>query len=302
MVGALGDALLARGHDVTILTRREPPFAALELDPRVVTGRLTRPIGSKLVRRVQVLRTVRSLRTWLKSTRPDVVVGAKLDSIVFLVLASFGLRTPIVGWLHGNLIDYKLSTFWRLIRRLTVRRLSRLVVVNEGSVAYAEQLLPGRVSFVPNFPSERRDPRGVDLWETFPGGRPLHRMVAVGRLEVDKGFDLLVEAFALIAHLVPTWSVMIVGRGPESASLQAAIDHYGLGERSFLAGPTPDPAATLANSDLLVLSSRTEAFPSFSSRRLGRACRWLPSSVHPGRSRSFEMGEAFSSRRGTFVR
>ena len=197
----------------------------------------------------------------MRSTRPDVVVGVKLDSIVLLVLASFGLRIPIVGWLHGNLIDYKLSTVWRMIRRVTVRRLRRLVVVNEGSVAYADQLLPGRVTFVPNFLSERTDPRGVDLWEGFPGGRPLHRLVAVGRLEVDKGFDLLIEAFAMIAHLVPTWSVMIVGRGPESSSLQAAIDRHRLGERFFLAGPTPDPSTTLANSDLLVLSSRTDAFP-----------------------------------------
>jgi glycosyltransferase involved in cell wall biosynthesis len=261
MVGALGDTLVARGYDVSILTRLEPPFAALELDPRVVTGRLTRRSGTKLVRPVRVLRTVRSLRTWLKSTRPDVAMGVKLDSIVLLVLASIGLRVPMIGWLHGNLVDTKLSTFWTLIRRVAVRRLRRLVVVNEGSAAYAERLLPGRVTFVPNFVSDRGDPHGVDLWEAFPGGRPLHRIVAVGRLEPDKGFDLLIEGFAMVAHLVPTWSVMIAGRGPESASLQAAIDRHGLGGRVFLAGPTPDPAATMANSDLLVLSSRTEAFP-----------------------------------------
>ena len=45
-------------------------------------------------------------------------------------------------------------------------------------------------------------------------------IVAIGRLAWEKGFDLLIVAFARIAERNPEWTLTIYGEGPERAKLE----------------------------------------------------------------------------------
>ena len=85
------------------------------------------------------------------------------------------------------------------------------------------------------------------------------RVVAAGRLVPQKGFDVLLRAFARVD--APDWDLVIFGEGPERARLEALRASLGLHDRVRLAGTSDVLADELARSSLFVLASRFEGFP-----------------------------------------
>lgn len=86
-------------------------------------------------------------------------------------------------------------------------------------------------------------------------------LLAVGRLSWEKGFDLLIDAFALARRERPDLHLFIVGEGEEHESLASQISVYGLDKEALLLGAVPNPYAHMARADLMVLPSRFEGIP-----------------------------------------
>ncbi|PZU06887.1 glycosyltransferase [Sphingomonas sp.] len=86
------------------------------------------------------------------------------------------------------------------------------------------------------------------------------RMVmAAGRLVPEKGFGMLIEAFARTRD--PDAMLTIVGEGPDEGRLRALIGALNLEDRVTLAGYQPDIRPWLDRARLFVLSSDYEGYP-----------------------------------------
>ncbi len=90
-----------------------------------------------------------------------------------------------------------------------------------------------------------------------PEGAP-PRIVAMGRLEPVKGFDVLVRASALVKAAGLAHEIVIAGEGREKEALRRLIDDLGVDDCVRLTGFEAHPQPLLAGSDLFVLSSRFE--------------------------------------------
>lgn len=83
-------------------------------------------------------------------------------------------------------------------------------------------------------------------------------MGAVGRLVVDKGFDYLIDAFAVVSQAQPELRLVILGEGAERAALQAKIERLSLDGKVLLAGHQQDIERLYLAFDWVVIPSRAE--------------------------------------------
>lgn len=90
-----------------------------------------------------------------------------------------------------------------------------------------------------------------------PDGPPL--LVSVGRISRQKGFDILIEAFALVSRSRAA-RLLIIGDGPDEpvSALRELARARGIGDRIEFTGYLQNPFAALAKADLFVSSSRWE--------------------------------------------
>ncbi|KAG1400358.1 hypothetical protein G6F59_013185 [Rhizopus arrhizus] len=176
---------------------------------------------------------------------------------VLSVLASYGLGCRVIATEHTHPPSQTLSGLWLRLRRLTYPRAARVVALTRGTAEWIEQHVPGsRLAVIPN-PVHWPLPRAEPLL-TPVSGNGRKRLLAVGRLHADKGFDLLIQAFATLAPSHPDWDLVILGEGDERAALEAQVGKAGLASRISMPGRAGNVGDWYDSADLYVLTSRFE--------------------------------------------
>lgn len=243
-----------QGHEVTIVTLDDPAADFYEVPPevrRVALGGMASSAG-RLRRALTNVTRIPRLRCALSASRPDLVISFVDRMNVLALLATFASGIPIVVSERTDPRHHHVGVSVRALRRLLYRRAAAVVVQSEEVADWARRVArPDGVHVIPNvvLPVEASD-------------EPRQRLVVgVGRLSREKGFDLLIDAFAAVAASHPDWSLRILGEGPERPVLEARVAALGLDSRAELPGLAPDPGATLARAGIFVLPSRYEGFP-----------------------------------------
>lgn len=253
----LSNAWNAVGVHVTILTMEtRGASAAYPLSPGVEYQRLglNRPVRNKLEAVHKYASSATSLRKAIRKSKPDVVVAFLGQTNVLTLAASLGLGFPVVISERCHPEYYDIGRGWEVLRRALYPRAEVLVVQTNEIAAWCRMRFNVSTHVIPNpvlaSPADRK---------SRSAGRKV--VVAGGRLDPQKGFDLLIEAFSALADEYPQWDVKVFGRGAERQRLQETIDSYGLADRIVLAGWTDDLAAHLREADIFALPSRFEGFP-----------------------------------------
>lgn len=139
-----------------------------------------------------------------------------------------------------------------------VRRFDRFVVLTEEDARMWGEIPGMRV--IPNAAKDicdgMRPNAGVASLD-------VRRVIAVGRLDYQKGFDRLIDAWVLVRKdgRFADWRLDIFGQGEWKEMLQRKIRTLGVGDSARLNAPVKDIAAEYKASSMLVMSSHYEGFP-----------------------------------------
>ena len=123
-----------------------------------------------------------------------------------------------------------------------------VVLTNEDKEAWGD--LPN-ITVIPNF---------IPSMPTIQSTTKDKRVIAVGRADYQKGFDLLIQAWEIVSKIYPDWHLDIFGNG-EKEELEKIIIQKMLKNSISLCPATKDIASEYLNSSLYVLSSRYEGLP-----------------------------------------
>lgn len=148
---------------------------------------------------------------------------------------------------------------WTLVGRMGgfydlkyYRRCDHIVGNTRGIVRWlTEQGWPAaRAHHLPNFVEDLAGAPPAAL-PAPPGAR---RLLAMGRLHRNKGFDIALRALAQL----PSAHLSIAGEGPERAALESLAQELGVADRVAFLGWRHDTGALLAAAEVFVCSSRHE--------------------------------------------
>ncbi len=154
---------------------------------------------------------------------------------------------------HMNLDSYKPSLRAEILRAYP--RFDAVAVLTEADLATWTAVGPPGVRLV-------RVPNGIPARERVAEAAGRARTVlAAGRLSRQKGFDLLIDAFAQIREDRPDWRLDIFGEGKLRPKLTAQIAELGVGGQVKLRGVTPHLDRELDKAAVFALSSRHEGLP-----------------------------------------
>jgi glycosyltransferase involved in cell wall biosynthesis len=269
---------LAHGYDVemvSVIRERSEPFFEFPPGVRVTTledrrkgggrlagwrgrlrhflrrfrGRLLHPADHAAVKTtlwtdLLLARRLRQVRSGaVISTRPSFnILGAKLSR----------RGVAFVGQEHVNLAA-RGPAIQPSIRR-TYPHLDAMVVLTETDRREYQRALKGRgrVEAIPNaVPKPVGPPSDVS--------NPV--VIAAGRFTRQKGFDLLIPAFAQVARQEPDWSLRICGRGPLGYALRHQVIRNEASNSIYFPGLVSDMPRQMEKASIFVLSSRWEGFP-----------------------------------------
>ncbi|MEU3462390.1 glycosyltransferase family 4 protein [Streptomyces sp. NPDC006733] len=184
-------------------------------------------------------------------------------------LALGGRPTPlVVTWHSASLAEGARARLVRWLERRVVRAASVVLGASSDLVDRARALgardarlapvaVPAPVPAPPTpvVPGDAELMRQKTRAEFGAVDRPL--VLAVGRLEPHKGYDLLLDACRMLADHDPRPLVVVAGEGSQRAALERRIDTERLPVR--LIGRRTDVMDLLSAADVVVLPSRWEA-------------------------------------------
>ena len=264
--------LAEHGYDVMIITDtqlgREPVYP---LSPKVVLHDLSidfsREYGHVLPVRawwyfVLMRQYRRKLTEVLMKRRSDVVITTLGRDLDFLTKINDG--SVKIGESHiarrfsrnFHLMEQKgglhqfIAKIWRKKQERDVSRLNALVLLTQADAASWQGVT--RTYVIPN---------PTPFYPVASSSCESHKAICVGRLNEQKGYEYLIDAWAIASRRHPDWVLNVYGSGEIKEQLQDRIKERGVQDKLFIHDPVNNIVEKYLESSLYIMSSRFEGFP-----------------------------------------
>jgi glycosyltransferase involved in cell wall biosynthesis len=219
----------------------------------------------------------RLLKTELMRIQPDITISMLRREINFLTEIPDGSKK--IGELHVNRANYRnfeandsnglkrlFAKIWMKSLVGKLKRLDQLVVLTDKSKDSWPEL--SNVTVIP-------DPITIEVKsEKVKREKCVNRVVTIGRYAYQKGYDLLLQAWAEVERTrkeergrkneeiseLENWTLDIYGQGDQTDYRQLMVELGIDTDWCHLNGPVEDVTKTYMDSSIFVLSSRFEGF------------------------------------------
>ena len=277
VMSILANEWVGEEWDVRILTFDDgstPPFYPLgegvehkPLGIYKVSSSLREKIGNNVER-------LRTLRREIAKFGPDIVLSFMDRTNVLTAFAARSLGLPVVVSERVHPGYHEIGSAWEALRLPAYWLASAVVVQTERVRKYFSAPIRSNCVVIPNpvqVPTAGFESSDLREWGDC-GNEFL--ILGMGRLERQKGFDLLLDAAADLESngVKEDWSVVVLGEGTEREALLEQRAQRGLQDRVRFPGRVDNPGPWLQRADLFVLPSRYEGFPNALCEAMAHGC------------------------------
>jgi len=196
------------------------------------------------------------VRRAVREFAPDAVLSFIDRNNVLILAALMGTGIPVVVSEHIDPRHHDAGRAFSMARRRLYPFARRLVVLTENvATDWAYSIVSSKkVAVIPNAVRE--------VPESLLGvARDPCFILAVGRLNRQKGFDVLLKAFARSNLPGRGARLVILGEGTERASLEGLARSLDITQAVSMPGAVRDPESWMARCAIFVMTSRYEGFP-----------------------------------------
>jgi len=193
------------------------------------------------------------LLRWLRSLPDGTIVVTTRPALTLLASRLAPAGVVVIAQEHQHLSHHRQDLREALAASLP--NVSMLLTLTRADCTAYEELLGA------TGPPVRAIPNAVPDVPAGPGDPGAHRLIAAGRLNHQKGFDLLLAAFATASASHPDWTLDIFGEGPLRPKLEELVVSLGLVGRARVNHSTERLGERMRDASVHVLSSRFEGFP-----------------------------------------
>jgi glycosyltransferase involved in cell wall biosynthesis len=205
----------------------------------------------------QWIRAQRGLRRLIEDRKPDVAQGFLWHANVLGGLL-YG-RTGVI-WVPGIRV-VEPRTWRRWLGWIWHRPASRVVCVSAEVAAWShsKEGVPSEKLMV--IENGVRIPPTSRTWAQPPAREPSKQLLFVGRLELQKGIDVLLRNAERILQALPDYRLAIIGEGSWMAAWKSFLESSPFSHRIDLLGKQSNVLEKMLESDLLILPTRYEGMP-----------------------------------------
>jgi phosphatidyl-myo-inositol alpha-mannosyltransferase len=227
-VRELAAALRSRGHETLVLTPGRT--SASGDDVRIVGTPIRVPYGGKVAPICFSRASWRRIRRLVDVFEPDVVHAHEPFSPSTSMLTVLATSAPAVATFHAFHERSRLLAVAAPFLRSVARKLGASIAVSEAAAEFVARVVDGGIEVVPNGIDVDRWARAEPAGD-LPAGR---RLLWASRLDPQKGFDVAVRAFALLATEFHDLVFVVAGEGRGrdalellSPAIRARVDMLG---------------------------------------------------------------------------
>ena len=258
----LAQAFLDKGYKVSIisLSTKDNIFYTLPLGAEILTLGILGSSANIFGAIVNNLNRLSKLRQAICSTQPDVVISSLTETNILTILSLAKTGIPVIATEHCDPNLMPCGKIWEKLRRFSYPYASKIVSVSKGVDSGFPWLSKNKRAVIYNpFLYIADDCKQIEL----PMGAKLEKswIVSMGRFTYQKGFDILLSAFAKIVNSYPNWQLIILGKGQKLPEIKQLAEDLGLSDRVILPGEVKNPFPILRKAKVFVMASRFEGFP-----------------------------------------
>ena len=259
VMSIVANSWAARGWEISILTFDDgstPPFYDLDkrIDHRCLGLKIQAGYGISALSKN--LRQIKLLKQAIIATRPKLVISFVSTVNIMTLLACWGIKVPTIVSEHVYPAFNGLSKIAQFLQKWTYRRATLITVQTHSGLSFFPAAQGYETLVMPN-PIALPESEAIES-QLYTDDRHL---LAIGKLIPQKGFDLLVKAFAQVCDTHPEWTLTILGEGEMRGELEDLCSQLQLQERVYMPGVVRNIDAHLRKADIFALSSRFEGFP-----------------------------------------
>lgn len=256
VISVLANGLVKRGHEVHI-TQLIQSESFYPLDEQVTLSGLDIAIrrSSRLLACWDqgrfFLRGLCHIKRDIKTHQPDAVIAFMRQSCIMAwILKLLGEKTPLICSERND--PTVQGRFVRRLMKWVYGKADLFVCQGQGVYDYFDRI--EKKCIISN-PVPKYD------YPCLPAAQRRKAVVAVGRLDRQKNFPLLIQSFGEVHKKFPDHILEIYGKGPEQARLEQMIVGMGAEDHIHLMGARSDLHDCIHHAAVFVMSSDYEGFP-----------------------------------------